>query len=142
MFEHLTLTLAQEDAPPSLPSAPATTPGGSGQAPLTQQPDAAPLPPDPGAGQGGMPPIFFIIFAALIVMIIFSMGSQRKEKKKREQLLANLHKGDRVQTIGGVLGNVVEVRDEYVVVKIDENTNTRVKFSRSAIQSVTQEKDE
>ncbi len=89
-----------------------------------------------------MPPFFFIIFAALIFMIIFSMSGQRKEKKKREALLTSLKKGDRIQTIGGILGTVVEVRDEHVVVKIDENTNTRVKLSRTAVQSVLQEKNE
>ncbi len=134
MSNPLLLTLAQEDAPPQPPST------GHPEAPVTQQP-SVPGGADPSQ-QPSMPPVFFIIFAALIVMIIFSMGGQRREKKKREKMLASLKKGDRIQTIGGILGTAVEVRDEHVVVKIDENTNTRVKFSRSAIQAVVADQDE
>ncbi len=137
MFDSLILTLAQEDAPPTPLSAPAesTLPGHEAQ-PDSTDPGAA---PQPGPGS---PNFFIIIFFALMVMIIFSMGGQRKEKKKKKAMLENLKKGNRVQTIGGILGTVVEVRDDHVVVKIDENTNARVKFSRGAIQSVMQDEKE
>jgi len=129
MFEHLTLTLAQEDAPPSSPSMPTEqAPGGTAQPGGTGTGTPAP--------RGGIDPIFFIVIGAIVVMIIFSTTSQRKEKKKREALLAAVKKGDKVQTVGGILGNVLEVKDSHVLVKIDENTNTRVKFARSAIQTV------
>ena len=80
--------------------------------------------------------------AVLVIMIVFSMSSQRREKKKREKMLSSLKKGDKVQTIGGILATAIEVRDEDVILKIDENNNTRVKFSRSGIQSVLADKDE
>lgn len=136
MLTNLTLTLAQEDAPPSAPP--------TGQQPFdatsttTQQPSGV---PDPIA-QPSVPPLMYLIPAALVIMIIFSMSGQRREKKKREKMLTGIKKGDKVQTIGGVLGTTVEVRDEHVVLKIDENTNTRVKFARSAIQSVLPDKDD
>ena len=136
-FIYPTLTLAQEDAPPRPPAAPGT----DQQTATTEQLDADPSAPTTQQPQG-MPTIFYIVFPALLFMIVFSMSGSRKEKKKREAMLSTLKKGDRVQTIGGILGAVVEVRDEHVVVKIDENTNTRVKLSRSAVQSVVQEKDE
>lgn len=132
MFGHLPLTLAQEDAPPSSPAAPVEqTPSGQTQ-PGGATPDTAPPP-------SGMPPIFLIVLGALVIMIIFSTNSQRKEKKKREAMLAAVKKGDKIQTVGGILGTAVEVKDSHIVVKIDENTNTRVKFARSAIQNVLQD---
>lgn len=137
MFDQLILTLAQEDAPPSPPTSVQE------QDPVTQEPGGAPLPDvGPSRQRQGMEPMIFVIFGALVVMIIFSMSGQRREKKKRQRMLGALKKGDKVQTIGGMLGAVVEVRDEHVMVKIDENTNTRVKFSRSAIQSVLQDKED
>jgi len=132
MFDHLTFMLAQEDAPPT----PLQAPAPEGQVPVVgQPPNGDPSQKAPPAG-GGSQQIFFIIFAALIFMIIFSTRGQKKEKKKRAAMLDALKKGDRVQTIGGILGAVVEIREEHVVVKIDENTNTRIKVGRSAIQSV------
>lgn len=137
MLDHLTLTLAQEDAPPiGMPTGgqPVDTES------TTQQPAGS---PDVAPRQPGFPPeMMFILVAGLVIMIVFSMSSQRREKKKREQMLSSLKKGDKVQTIGGILGTTIEVRDEHVMLKIDENTNTRVKFSRSAVQSVLAEKDE
>ncbi len=41
-----------------------------------------------------------------------------------------------MQTIGGVIGSVVEVKPDYVVLKVDESSNTRITFSRSAIQQI------
>ena len=129
MFGHLTLTLAQEDAPPSSPSMPIEQAPAGGAQPIGPGPGTAPP-------RGGIDPIFMIVLGAIVVMIIFSTTGQRKEKKKREALLAAVKKGDKVQTVGGILGNVLEVKDSHVVVKIDENTNTRVKFARSAIQTI------
>jgi len=73
------------------------------------------------------------------VIMLFSMGSGRKEKKKRAEMLSQLAKGATVQTVGGVKGTVMEVREgaDEVVVKVDEKSNTSMRFARSAIIAVT-----
>ena len=76
------------------------------------------------------------------VMMFMSWRSQSKEKKKRKLMLEAMHKGDKVQTAGGVLGTVIELREQEVVLKVDENNNTRMRFSRSAIQQVLRDEDE
>lgn len=94
--------------------------------------------PSGGSGQqspfGGQFLIMVMVLVAL--MLVFSMTSTRREKKKREALLSAIKKHDRVQTIGGVIGSVVEVKPDYVVLKVDESSNTRITFARSAIQQV------
>ncbi|MBC8108741.1 MAG: preprotein translocase subunit YajC [Anaerolineae bacterium] len=82
--------------------------------------------------QGGMMPLLL----ALAVLWFLMFRSKGGEKKKREQMLNELKKGVRVQTIGGILGTVLEVRDTEVVVKVDESTNTKMRFARSAIHRV------
>ena len=84
--------------------------------------------------------LLLIMFFA--VFLIFTMGGQRKEKKKRAAMLASLAKGHKIQTVGGILGTIVEVREQEVLVKVDENTNSRLRFARSAIQSVVEEKSD
>jgi preprotein translocase subunit YajC len=54
-------------------------------------------------------------------------------------MLGQLKKGDRIQTIGGVLGTVVEARDTEVLVKVDESSNTKIRFARSAIHRVLED---
>ena len=52
------------------------------------------------------------------------------------EMMRELGKGSKVQMVGGELGTVVEVRDDEVVVKVDENTNTRIRYTRSAVSAV------
>jgi preprotein translocase subunit YajC len=85
--------------------------------------------------RGPLVPILLI----LLVFYIFVMRSKRGETRKREEMLHGLTRGDRVQTIGGMLGTVVEVRDNEVLVKVDESSNTKVRFVRSAIHRVVEE---
>ena len=83
----------------------------------------------------------FPILMILVVFMFMSMNSKRKQEKQRQAQLAAIKRGDRVQTIGGILGTIVEVRDSEVVVKVDESNNTKIKFARSAVAKVTVDDD-
>ena len=78
----------------------------------------------------------FIIIFGLVLYMMYS--NSRKEKKKKEELLSALKKDSRVQTIGGICGTVVEVRDNEVLLNVDPANNTRITFTKSAIASVVQ----
>jgi preprotein translocase subunit YajC len=93
-------------------------------------------------GQPTAPPAwtnYLPILLGLLVLYFFVFRSKRGEEKKRQQMLDTLKRGDRVQTIGGILGTVLEAKDNEVVVKVDESTNTKMRFTRSAIHRVIQE---
>ncbi|MCH7546499.1 MAG: preprotein translocase subunit YajC [Planctomycetes bacterium] len=77
-----------------------------------------------------------LLFVVFLVFIVFSMMGQRRDKKKRVSMLNAIKKHDKVQTIGGVLGAVVEIKPDTVVLKVDESSNTRITFARSSIQQV------
>ena len=81
----------------------------------------------------------------LLVMIVFiwmSTRTRRRQEKQKQEMLSGMKRGDRVQTIGGILGNIVEVRDDRILVKVDESNNTKVWFARSAIHRVMGEEAE
>lgn len=59
---------------------------------------------------------------------------QNKKQKDTQKMLAALKKGDRVTTIGGIHGTIQSVKENTVIVKVDENS--KMEFSRSAISSV------
>jgi len=71
-----------------------------------------------------------LIFA---VMYLFLMRGPRKQQQKHKQMVQSLNKNDRVRTIGGIFGTVVEVKGDEVVLKIDESNNTKIRVSTSAI---------
>lgn len=83
-------------------------------------------------------PMVPLILIALI-FYLFIFRSKRRDDRKRKDMLADLKKGDRIQTIGGIMGTVVEARDTDILVKVDESSNTKIRFSRSAIHRVIEE---
>lgn len=79
--------------------------------------------------------IFFVVFYFMI------MRGNKKQKTERANLLDSLAKNDRVMTIGGLLGTIVTIRDQEVVLKVDESNNTKVTFLKSSIQKVIKDGD-
>ena len=77
-----------------------------------------------------------MMLAFLVLMIFSSFRTQKKEKRRREELINSLKKHDKVQTHAGIIGTVVELKDDQVVLKVDEATNTRIRFARSAVSHV------
>lgn len=85
-------------------------------------------------------PMMLLLLGFMVLMIVFSITSGRKEKKRKEAMLTSLTKGKKVQTAGGILGTITDVRDHEVVVKVDENSNTRIRFAKSAVAAVIEDK--
>ena len=81
----------------------------------------------------------FPLVIGIIILYFFMFKSKKNQDKSRTDMLEQLKRGDRVQTIGGVIGSVVDVRDSEVLVKVDETSNTKIKFARSAIHKVLTE---
>lgn len=131
MTDSIHLTLAQDAVIPSTSESQALPAPGTTGAPGTATP-AGGAPPSPFGGTNFLL-IMLLIFGG---MIAFSIMGQRRDRKKREALINAIKKHDRVQTIGGVIGSVVEVKPDYVVLKVDESSNTRITFARSAVQQV------
>jgi preprotein translocase subunit YajC len=85
------------------------------------------------------------LFHSLLTPLILIMGimwvllilPKRKQDKSRQQMLDNMKRGDEIQTIGGIIGKVVEPKEDRVLVKVDESSNTKIWFARSAIAKVT-----
>lgn len=125
------LTLAQNGPPPAAPGEGATLQNGSG----------AGAPGGGAAGDAGSMNFLILIVIMVGGMLAISIFSQRREKKKRAELLSAIKKHDKVQTIGGVVGSIVELKPDHVVLKVDESSNTRITFARSAIQQVLKSSD-
>ena len=97
--------------------------------------------------QGSHPPAWyeavhswsFPLMIGVAVLWIFMLRGRRGDDKQKQDMLKNMKRGDRVQTIGGVLGTIVETRENEIVVKVDEGNNTKIKFLRSAIHKVVAE---
>jgi preprotein translocase subunit YajC len=86
-------------------------------------------------------PLVPLILVLIVFWWVMSRG-RGKERRRYEQMLSALKKNDRVQTIGGVIGTVVDVRDNVVVLKVDETSNAKIHFNRTAIKEVLRDATE
>src|SRR5512143_1778300 len=90
------------------------------------------------AGPGGLVAMvpYILMFAIFYFVLIAPM---RKQQKKTKDMLASLKKGDRVLTSGGIYGQVAQIEDQIVWVKIADTV--KVKMARSAITAVVTDTD-
>lgn len=147
-----TLAQAAGAQPAAQPSAPATDAGknvsiiGMPNAPApanstsTGTTQVVPTTTPPAGNAQNTPPSYMLpllIVGMFAILVIPTFFSQRKEKKKREQLMNSMHKGDKVLTLGGVIGHVVDIDGTEVVLRVEDG---RIRFSKSAIQQVLDSK--
>ena len=78
----------------------------------------------------------------LLMVVIFYFllwRPQKKQQKERANLLGSLKKGQKIVTIGGIYGEIVELDDEKVKVQVSEKVE--LTFARSAIANVLSKKN-
>jgi len=94
---------------------------------------------DPNQGTTARPSLLgnktmLIFWGLMIVMMYFMMvRGPKKKQKQHTKMVESLSKNDRIRTVGGIIGTVVEVKGDEVVLKIDESNNTKMRIAASAI---------
>lgn len=137
MIDTLPVWIAQAEndpaARPVVPSDAPAAPGGeaSQTVPGSAGGDGAAAQQPAGPGFEFM---MLILFGFLAIMIFTSWRSNASEKKKREALLNSLKKGAEVQTLGGIRGTITQIRDDEVVIRVDQNATLRV--SKASVGAV------
>lgn len=88
---------------------------------------------DPAAGSS---------MGATIIMLIVMVGvfyfmlirPENKRKKEAEQLRSSLKIGDKITTIGGITGTVVNIKDEKFVIETGAD-QVRIEFQKWALST-------
>jgi preprotein translocase subunit YajC len=83
----------------------------------------------------GLAPML-IIFVIFYVVLMLPM---QKQRKALQQVIANLKKGDKVITSGGLYGDVVAVEGATVILRIADNVKVRI--AKSAVSGLEGESD-
>ena len=85
------------------------------------------------ANSAGYWSILYIV-AMFAVLYFLMIRPQQKRQKKTATMLNSLKKGDKVVTIGGLHGTVLDILDDTVVLRVNEAT--KMTFDRSAIRTI------
>jgi len=74
------------------------------------------------------------IIIVFVVFYFMLLRPQRKREKERMMMLNSLKRGDKVITIGGLHGTIVDLNEKRVTLKV--NDQSRLVFERTAINQV------
>ena len=80
----------------------------------------------PAAGQQSALPTILMFAAIILVMWLFMIRPQRKPQKALQNFRNSLKKGDKVVTVGGIYGEIVEVNEKTCLIKVDGDVKLRV----------------
>lgn len=80
----------------------------------------------PAAQQGGGCSMWIMLALIFVVMWFFMIRPQRKQQKELQNFRDSLKKGDKVVTIGGIYGTVCEIKENNVLIEVDNNVKIRV----------------
>jgi preprotein translocase subunit YajC len=77
----------------------------------------------------GMALIIQLVFIVAIFYFILILP-QRREQKRHREMLASLRPGEQIATVGGLVGDIVQLKDDLVTIKTGD---ARVLIERARI---------
>ena len=87
---------------------------------------------DAAAGTVGSSVIMMVLMLA--VMYFLLIRPENKRKKEAEQMRASVRKGDKITTIGGIIGTVVDVKENNIVIETSAD-QVRMELAKWALSS-------
>lgn len=80
-------------------------------------------------GSGSMTLIFILLI--ILIFYFFMIRPQQKKQKQVEQFRNGLQKGDKIITVGGVHGKIVEVKENTFIIEIANDL--RIEIEKTAV---------
>lgn len=88
-------------------------------------------------GGGGFGSLIFLLLI-IVIFYLFFIRPQMKRSKDQKKFRENLKKGDKIITIGGLHGKIVEVQDTTFTIEVAENIRLRVEKTAVAMDGTSQ----
>ncbi len=82
---------------------------------------------------GGSLIIMLVLFIAVFYFMV--LRPENKKKKEQESLRNSLRVGDKITTIGGIIGEVVSIKGETVTIETGKE-RSKIRILRSAVKSI------
>ena len=86
---------------------------------------------DAGAGMGSTMLMLIIMIGVFYFMLI---RPENKRKKEADQMRSSVKKGDKITTIGGIIGTVVDVKENNIVIETSAD-QVRIELAKWALST-------
>jgi len=89
-----------------------------------------------GQGQPSSIGFFLPIILIFVIMYFLIFRPQMKKQKEQKKMVDSLKKGDKIITVGGILGTIAGVKEKEgtLIVKVAENT--KIELVRTSVARV------
>ena len=85
---------------------------------------------------GGQTAVSIVVIIGMVVVFYFMViRPQKKQEKEAAKMLNELSVGDEITTIGGIIGEIVSIKDETVLIESSRD-RTRIRILKSAVSRV------
>lgn len=83
--------------------------------------------------QGGGFLSFLPFILIMAILYFFMLRPQAKKQKDKELMISNLSKGDKIITIGGIVGTINGFKEKGKLLTVKVDSNTVLTFNKSSI---------
>jgi len=82
-------------------------------------------------GGGGGSSMLIMLVAIFAIFYFLMIRPESKRRKERQSMIDSLARGDKIVTIGGLHGEVQDVHDDKIVIRIAEDL--KVEIAKTAV---------
>ena len=90
--------------------------------------------PGPAAPAGGGAISWIFLLGMFAVMYFFLIRPQVKRQKEHKKMVEALKKGDEVQTMGGLMGKIADIGDNFIKLEVADGVTVTVR--RVAVEAI------
>ena len=76
-----------------------------------------------------------LMVVGLVAVFYLMWRSNKKQEKETQNMRDSLEVGDEITTIGGIIGEIVRIKEETVTIETGKD-RTKIRILRSAVRSV------
>jgi preprotein translocase subunit YajC len=81
-----------------------------------------------------MPETIIMLVVMVAVFYFMLIRPENKRKKEAEQMRSSMKKGDKITTIGGIIGTVVDIKEDKFVIETSAD-QVRIEFAKWALST-------
>jgi preprotein translocase subunit YajC len=88
-------------------------------------------------GGGAMGQLIMILLI-IVIFYFFMIRPQMRKAKLEREFKEKLQKGDKIVTIGGIHGKILEIAETYFLIEIDNNVKVRLEKTAVSAEATKQ----
>lgn len=88
-----------------------------------------------GDSSGGGASFLILMVGMIVVFYFFMFRPQQKKQKDQKKFIADVKKGDKIVTVGGIHGRIFEISDDTVIIEVEKGAKIKIDKSSISLES-------